>query len=458
MATSSSRSRAVLTLLLVACVCSISGITEAVDGFTVDLIHRDSPKSPFFNPKQTRAQRIADALRRSVNRADHFSQAKNSLSSSSSSVSTNVAEGSIVADGGEYLMEIALGTPAVSTMAIADTGSDLIWTQCEPCDECYRQDDPIFDPSKSSTYKKVSCATTLCRSLHGTFCSSETSSSSSCEYSAKYGDGSFTRGDIATETLTFGSTTSSRVVLPKTTIGCGHDNNGTFRATSSGIVGLGGGAASLITQMYSSISGKFSYCLVPWFGSSSSVVEKSSKLNFGSRAVVSGSGTVSTPLVKKDPATFYFLTLEGISVGTNRVSVSREGSDAVAEPGNIIIDSGTTLTFLPAGFYGDLEYAIATAVNATRLENPTSGLSLCFQASDPQELGAPDVTVHFTGADLKLSLHNVFILAADSEVCAVFVPSQGLGIYGNLSQTDFLIGYDHVGQTVSFKPTDCSQQ
>lgn len=31
-----------------------------------------------------------------------------------------------------------------------------------------------------------------------------------------------------------------------------------------------------------------------------------------------GGDAVSTPLVRKSPATFYYLTLEGVSVGTER--------------------------------------------------------------------------------------------------------------------------------------------
>ncbi|KAF3447570.1 hypothetical protein FNV43_RR12757 [Rhamnella rubrinervis] len=437
---------AILILLLV-CVSNIPEVAEAVKGFTLELIHRDSPKSPFYNPTLTPTQRITAAVRRSINRANHFFKTKNS----SASVSTNAAEANITASGAEYLMEFALGTPPVKILAIADTGSDLIWTQCKPCTSCYTQKDPLFDSSKSSTYKTVSCSSSVCTSIDLTTCSSS-STTAVCEYSANYGDGSFTNGDIATETLTLASTTSSSVVLPKTIIGCGHNNGGSFQPEESGIIGLGGGTASLVTQISSSISGKFSYCLVPFFSSSSN--DTTSKLNFGSKAVVSGKGAVSTPLVAGEPNTFYFLTLEAISVGRTRIPFT-EGSSV--QEGNIIIDSGTTLTLLPPDFYSRLEAEVVNAVNATRIDNPTSGLGLCFKASDPQQIGAPDVTVHFKGADVNLSLGNLFIEAADSEVCFTFASASSLAIYGNLSQNNFLIGYDRVGRTVTFQPADCTR-
>ena len=94
--------------------------------------------------------------------------------------------------------------------------------------------------------------------------------------------------------------------FPETIIGRGHDNVGNFDDKGSSIVGIGGGAVSLVSQLISSIGGKFSYCLVPL----TSRDKNSSKLNFGSDAVVSGPGTMSTPLVPKILDTFHFLTLD----------------------------------------------------------------------------------------------------------------------------------------------------
>ena len=105
-------------------------------------------------------------------------------------------------------------------------------------------------------------------------------------------------------TLTLGSTTSHPMPLP--IIWCGHDNVGNFDDKGSDIVGIGGGVVSLVSQLSSSIGGKFSYCLVPL----TSRDRNSSKLNFGSDAVVLGPGTVSTPLVPSILDTFYFLTLD----------------------------------------------------------------------------------------------------------------------------------------------------
>ncbi|KAM3685450.1 hypothetical protein ACJW31_11G118500 [Castanea mollissima] len=421
--------------------CCFTLIEALNGGFSVDLIHRDSPDSPFYNASETHSQRVAKALRRSINRVNHFKP--------SSSVSPNLAQTDIISNSGEYLMKYSVGTPPVAILGVADTGSDLIWLQCKPCTECYKQAAPIFDPEMSTTYKSISCTSSQCESLRKTSCSND---GTSCQYSVSYGDKSFSNGDLAVDTFTLGSTTSDRPVsLPETIIGCGHDNNGHFDAKGSGIVGLGGGTVSLVSQLSSSISGKFSYCLVPL----TSRDEKSSKLKFGSEAVVSGPGTVSTPLIPNSPDTFYFLTLEAMSVGSKRLELSGSSGSGGLE-GNIIIDSGTTVTTLPTEFYSEFESAVAEEIDLERGDDPSQFLSLCYKpTSDSIEI--PSITAHFTGADVKLNPDTTFIQINEELLCLAFRANQEITIFGNLAQSNLLVGYDLVKKTVSFKPTDCTK-
>ncbi|CAH2060273.1 unnamed protein product [Thlaspi arvense] len=76
---------------------------------------------------------------------------------SSSSRSLNTNDGSspyanTVFEFNSYVMKLQIGTPPVEIEAVIYTGSDVIWTQCLPCINCFNQQSPIFDPSKSSTY------------------------------------------------------------------------------------------------------------------------------------------------------------------------------------------------------------------------------------------------------------------------------------------------------------------
>ncbi|KAJ6320027.1 hypothetical protein OIU78_015424 [Salix suchowensis] len=236
------------------CVSSFGCICAHRAGFTVDLIHRDSPLSPFYNSEETDLQRINNALRRSISRVHHFDPA-----AAAASVSPKAAESDVTSNRGEYLMSLSVGTPPFKIMGIADTGSDLIWTQCKPCERCYKQVDPLFDPKSSKTYRDFSCDARKCRLLEQSSCSGNI-----CQYQYSYGDQSYTMGNVASDTITLDSTAGSPVSFPKTVIGCGQENGGTFSEKGSGIVGLGAGPLSLVSQMGSSVGGKFSYCLVPF--------------------------------------------------------------------------------------------------------------------------------------------------------------------------------------------------
>ncbi|KAI4314588.1 hypothetical protein L6164_027478 [Bauhinia variegata] len=406
-------------------------------GFTVDLIARDSPLSPFYNSSKTHC-RLRDAFRRSLSRANRFNSA---ILTPTSKIQTE-----LIPDGGEYIMNISIGTPPMEVLAIADTGSDLVWIQCLPCKDCYKQTLPLFNPGRSSSHQTVRCESSFCNALPSSTCQQNT-----CEYSYSYGDSSYTNGDLATETLTLGINTP--VSFPRIVFGCGHDNGGTFDKQGSGLVGLGGGKLSLISQLGQSISQKFSYCLVP------TEAGVSGKISFGTDAITSGTGAVTTPLIRKNVDTFYFLTLEAISVGNQRIAY--KGSSKVtpdAYEGNIIIDSGTTLTLLTSQFIDDLISALKKNIKATTVKDPKGDYSLCYKKVDFDHSSFPVITAHFRGADVKLQPLNTFALVEDDVVCFTMIASSGVSIYGNLAQVNFNVGYDLEARTVSFLPRDCTKQ
>lgn len=266
-------------------------------GLTIDLIHRDySPLSPFHNSTMTHQDHLQNAAFRSVSRSkrlirhlhDHHQTKTNNL---------------VPIDDGSYMLRIYLGTPRVETWAMADTGSDLFWLQCLPCVKCYPQDIPLFDPSKSTTFKTVSCHSKHCTLLpQGHDCGK----SNQCVYYYGYVDGTRSVGELATDVINFGGETVS---FHESVFGCAYKNIGEFSRAGSGSVGLGNGPFSLISQMGPKIGYKFSYCLVPFFSNSTS------KLKLGDQADISRSnGVVSTPFVTINADPYYLLNLQGITL------------------------------------------------------------------------------------------------------------------------------------------------
>ncbi|KAE9620042.1 hypothetical protein Lal_00040444 [Lupinus albus] len=421
--------------LLFLCLYGISFTKALNSGFTVELIHRDSPKSPFYFPIETQFQRVYNTVRRSINHANHFNKPFSNLA--------NVASSIIIPDKVEYLMSYSIGTPPFHLYGVVDTGSSIIWLQCVPCQNCYNQTSPIFDPSNSTTYKIIPCSSAACYSV-GSSCSLD--NEQRCQYGISYMDSSKSIGDFSLETLTLNTIDGSPFMLHKTMIGCGHINTLHFFGKTSGIVGLGPGPTSLVSQLGLT---KFSYCLVPL-----SQHESSSKLIFGYDDMFFGNGVVSTPMFPKH---LYYLTLEAISVGNNRLEFGDSlPSNSDDKKGNIIIDSGTTLTFLPYDLYSRLESAIKNVVQLERVEGPPNLLSLCYKVILEKSM-VPIITAHFSGADVQLNSMNTFVLMDVNIACLAFSPTQTTPVFGNLAQQNFLVGYDLQKNIVSFKRTDCTK-
>ncbi|KAJ0260138.1 Aspartic proteinase CDR1-like protein [Hirschfeldia incana] len=369
-------------------------------GFTMDLIQRRSNSSSFrrsTNADQLRAYPYADVV------FDHY----------------------------QYLMKLQIGTPPVEIESILDTGSEVLWTQCLPCLNCYKQSGPIFDPSKSSTYKEKQC---------------KTPNDPSCDYELIYADQSYTKGSFAYETVTLKSTSGQSYVMPETVIGCSHNSSSGSDTSGSGIVGLSWHPTSLISQMGKSMRGTFSYCLSPG---------GTSKINFGSNAIVSGNGTVSTPMFqkKKQPG-FYYLNLDAVSVGETRVETT--GTPFHAVDGNTVIDSGTVLTYLPPSYCSLVREAVENFVTAERVTYADG--TLCYKTNTMDVF--PVITMHFSGgADLVMDKHNTY-MANGKAICLMILcpqmkPDAEEALFGNRAQNNFLVGYDHSSLQISFKPTDC---
>jgi len=238
-----------------------------------------------------------------------------------------------------YLVDLAIGTPPLALTAVLDTGSDLIWTQCDaPCRRCFPQPAPLYAPARSATYANVSCGSKLCEALPLTPRSSRCSAPEpGCAYYYSYGDGSSTGGVLATDAFTFGSAAAVRGLA----FGCGTDNLG-GTDNSSGLVGMGRGPLSLVSQLGVT---RFSHCFTPFKDTTAS-----SPLFLGSSARLSPAAK-STPFLPSPAgprrSSYYYLSLEGITVGDTLLPIDPAVFQVtVAGRGGLIIDSGTTFTAL----------------------------------------------------------------------------------------------------------------
>ncbi|KAA8521039.1 hypothetical protein F0562_011808 [Nyssa sinensis] len=414
---------------------AVTCVEAKIGGFSIELIHRDSQLSPFHNHSATPGDLARNDALRSLARLNQFRPS-----------SKNKIESMVIPNEADYLMKLSIGSPPVEILAIADTGSDLVWLQCKPCLPCYQQDHPLFDPMKSSTYKELSCYSESCQNLSLPIrkCGN---TQNECQYYYPYGDGSYTEGVLTTDTITLGSTDGKVTAFPNSVFGCGYNNSGIFSSHESGIVGLGGGSLSLVSQLGAEIEQKFSYCLLP-----RTINNYASILKFGTNAVISGEGVISTPFQYKYPDhTSYYLTLEGASVGGKKIGNFHKPFTG----GNIIIDSGTTLTFLETSFYNDLKAAVIQVIGLEPVPAP-QGYDLCYLKTYFSAVPEMTIVLHFNGADLSLKTLNTFRDWEDIS-CFTMVPTEDKNLFGNWAQMNFLVEYDLASKKVSFAAADCTK-
>ncbi|KAL2490263.1 Eukaryotic aspartyl protease family protein [Abeliophyllum distichum] len=357
----------------------------------------------------------------------------------SSSVTSGLAQGS-----GEYFTRLGIGTPAKYFYMVLDTGSDVAWIQCLPCRKCYTQADRVFDPTKSSSFSSVACGSPLCRRLDSPGCRNR----KKCLYQVSYGDGSFTVGEFSTETLTFRRTRVKNVAL-----GCGHDNEGLFIG-AAGLLGLGRGKLSFPIQTGRRFGRKFSYCLVDRSASS-----KPSWIIFG-HSSVSRNGVFTPLLTNPKLDTFYYVGLNGISVGGVRVPGITASLFKLDRTGNggVIVDSGTSVTRLTQPAYIALRNAFRAGASNLKRAPDFSLFDTCFDLSGKTVVKVPMVVLHFTNADVSLPASNYLIpVDTDGRFCFAFAgTTSGLSIIGNIQQQGFRVVFDLESSRVGFSPRGCA--
>ncbi|XP_030544010.1 aspartyl protease family protein At5g10770-like [Rhodamnia argentea] len=350
------------------------------------------------------------------------------------------ARSGITIGNDNYVVTIGLGTPKKDLTLAFDTGSPLTWTQCEPCvGSCYNQSEPLFNPSQSSSYANISCPSTSCSQLGHSVCSGST-----CPYFIGYKDNSTTAGFFATEKLTLTPTE----VIDNFEFGCGQDNQGLF-GRSAGLMGLSDDKISIVQQTAAKYGKYFSYCLP-------SSPSSTGYLTFGKDSGASSSVSF-TPLSKvPQGAHFYGISIEGISVGGNRLSIP----STVFSSGGAIIDSGTVTTRLPPTAYSAMRDAFRTAMaNYTRA--PAFGLfDTCYDFSKESTVVVPFITFSFAGGvEVNLDLSGIFYNVKASQICLAFAANSAdsdLGVYGNTQQKTFDVVYDVAGGKLGFGSNGCS--
>ncbi|CAA6672235.1 unnamed protein product [Spirodela intermedia] len=322
-----------------------------------------------------------------------------------------------------YVVSIELGSQ--KTTLIVDTGSDLTWVQCRPCNFCYNQRDPLFDPSSSATYRPVPCSGAACGALQLAAGNQRscTAGQGACRYAVTYGDGSYTRGELAKERISLGAPP------PR------------WRASE----------LSLVRQSVPQFHGLFSYCLPAGdFDSAGSLV-----LGGDPTAAYRNSSPVAfTPLLS-DPhqSPFYLVNFTGAAVGGVRLQFN-----AV----KVLVDSGTVITRLVPSIYAAVREEFLRQFSGYPAAPPFSILDTCFDLSGHDEVAVPKMKLEFEGgAAAAVDVSGIFYFAKRdaSQVCLALASlshEDQLGIIGNYQQKNLRVVYDTEGSRLGFAEEVCA--
>ncbi|KAL0306671.1 UNVERIFIED_CONTAM: hypothetical protein Sradi_6084400 [Sesamum radiatum] len=131
-------------------------ITSVSQGFSTEIIHRDSTNSPLFQSNLSSLKAFSRDIKTSRIRASNLIPLSRKFGEESSAINLHANSLQLpLLRSPLFTLDIDVGTPATKTTLVFDTAAPLTWTQCQPCVKCFKQAYPVFDPSKSVSFKRV---------------------------------------------------------------------------------------------------------------------------------------------------------------------------------------------------------------------------------------------------------------------------------------------------------------
>lgn len=415
--------------LLISITVAVNPCDSESDSSDLSVIPIYSKCSPFNN--QPKSESWVNTV---INMASKDPARVKYLSSLAAQKTTSVpiASGQQVLNLANYVVRVKLGSPGQLMFMVLDTSNDVAWVPCSGCTGC---SSTTFSPQASTTFGSLDCSMTKCTQVSGFSCptTGSASAAAACLFNQSYGgDSSFSA------TLVQDSLLLATDIISNYTFGCINSVSG-GSIPPQGLLGLGRGSMSLLSQSGSLYSGVFSYCL-PSFKS----YYFSGSLKLGPAGQPRSIRT--TPLLRNPHRpSLYYVNLTGISVGRVQVPIAQELLAFNPNTGSgTIIDSGTVITRFVEPIYGAIRDEFRKQV-----KGPFSTLGAfdtCFATGNEQL--APSVKLHFTGLDLTLPMENSLIHSSSGSLACLAMASAPsnvnsvLNVIANLQQQNLRIVFD----------------
>ncbi|KAL3622630.1 hypothetical protein CASFOL_034041 [Castilleja foliolosa] len=359
----------------------------ADQGSTLKLIHVNSPCSP-FSPKTPLSWQDS-VLQMQSN--DHARlQYLSSLVAGRSFVP--IASGRSITQNPTYIVQAKIGTPAQTLLVAVDTSNDAAWFPCTGCLGC---SSATFNSNKSSTFKPLPCGSPQCNQVPNPSCGGPT-----CGFNRTYGS-STVSADLVQDNITLATDS-----IPKYTFGCVRKTTGnSFPA--QGLLGLGRGPLSLLSQSGSLYQSIFSYCLPSY---------KSDKYTGSLRLGPNGQPKnikFTQLLTNPRRSSLYYVNLVAIRVGgktVNNIPPSAFAHDPITGAGTVF-DSGTVFTSLVKPAYVAVRDEFRRRMGKATVST-LGGFDTCYNV----QITVPTITLMFSGMNMTLAPDNFIIRSTSGTI------------------------------------------
>ncbi|PIN26741.1 Aspartyl protease [Handroanthus impetiginosus] len=342
-----------------------------------------------------------------------------------------------------HYMWIDIGTPKASFLVALDAGSDLFWVpcdcvQCAPLSASYYssldKDLSEYNPSDSSTSKPLLCSHQLCE--FGPNC---TNPNQHCTYTISYySDETSTSGFLVEDVLHLvsgHSDVSNKSVRASVMMGCGSKQTGGYLngIAPDGLLGLGLGEISVPTFLAKAgyIRNSFSLCFNE---------DDSGRLFFGDQGIA---GQQTTPFLPLDGKNLTYI------VGVDACCIGSSCPDHTNF--DMLVDSGTSFTFLPNQVYERVADEFDRQVNASKSTFQGYPWQYCYKSSSQGVPKVPSLTLKFAMSNGFVVSNPVFVIYGTQGAvgfCLAIQPAdETIGTIGQ----NFMTGYQFVFDRENFR-------
>ncbi|KAH7287125.1 hypothetical protein KP509_32G039300 [Ceratopteris richardii] len=301
------------------------------------------------------------------------------------------------------------------------------------------QDLPLnmYHPAASKTSQRITCTDDLCESSE--ICQDK---NDDCLYNVRYvSPNTWTSGVLVEDIIYLSSgrdldgSVGTRIVF-----GCGQVQSGNFLSNGApdGLLGLGMGTIAFPYRLAKAglIKNSFSMCFAS---------DGSGRIFFGDKGLASQKTTPFLPL--NGTHLRYVVGLQSIVVG----------SSDIQQRTTIIIDSGTSFTYLPKDLYSAVTIEFDKQVTTNRVTLADVPWKFCYESSDG-DMQTPPLSMVFIGGEIfpvYNPLIGIYNANGSIEAVCLAILESDIAIFGQSFMTGYQLVFDREEMQLGWAPTDC---